>query len=80
MAVALQGDSVALWDQYQKTRDLGVRNSLVLRNMGLVYRLAGKYAPLVPEQSVRGMIRVINGLTMQDSGRFLDWQGNEIPW
>jgi RNA polymerase sigma-B factor len=49
MAVALQGDSVALWDQYQKTRDLGVRNTLVLRNMGLVYRLAGKYAPLVPD-------------------------------
>jgi NAD(P)-dependent dehydrogenase (short-subunit alcohol dehydrogenase family) len=42
--------------------------------------MGGAHAPLVPEQSVRGMIRVIDGLTLQGSGRFLDWQGNEIPW
>jgi NAD(P)-dependent dehydrogenase (short-subunit alcohol dehydrogenase family) len=42
--------------------------------------MGGADAPLVPEQSVEGMIRVIDALTMRDSGKFLDWQGNEIPW
>jgi NAD(P)-dependent dehydrogenase (short-subunit alcohol dehydrogenase family) len=42
--------------------------------------MGGAHAPLVPEQAVRGMIRVIDSLSLGDSGRFLDWQGNEIPW
>lgn len=37
-------------------------------------------APLEPEESISGMIRVIESLEMKDSGRFLDWKGNEIPW
>lgn len=37
-------------------------------------------APLEPSESIGGMIRVIDSLEMNDSGRFLDWQGNEVPW
>jgi NAD(P)-dependent dehydrogenase (short-subunit alcohol dehydrogenase family) len=37
-------------------------------------------APLEPAESIGGMIRVIESLTMEESGRFLDWQGNEVPW
>jgi NAD(P)-dependent dehydrogenase (short-subunit alcohol dehydrogenase family) len=37
-------------------------------------------APLEPAESVGGMMRVIGSLEMKDSGRFLDWQGNELPW
>jgi NAD(P)-dependent dehydrogenase (short-subunit alcohol dehydrogenase family) len=37
-------------------------------------------APLEPSDSIGGMIRVIESLKMKDSGRFLDWQGNELPW
>lgn len=37
-------------------------------------------APLEPAESVRGMIQVIDKLGMKDSGRFLDWQGDELPW
>jgi len=37
-------------------------------------------APLEPEESILGMIAVIDSLTIENSGRFLDWQGNQIPW
>jgi NAD(P)-dependent dehydrogenase (short-subunit alcohol dehydrogenase family) len=37
-------------------------------------------APLEPSESIGGMVHVIESLSMEDSGRFLDWKGNEIPW
>jgi len=37
-------------------------------------------APMHPEESVGGMLRVADSLTLEDSGRFLDWKGNEVPW
>lgn len=37
-------------------------------------------APLEPAESVGGMIRVLESLGMEDTGRFIDWQGNEHPW
>ncbi len=37
-------------------------------------------APLEPQVSIKGMIAVIESLNLQDSGKFLDWQGNELPW
>jgi RNA polymerase sigma factor (sigma-70 family) len=45
-ATLIERDTVALWDEYHRTRDVGIRNSLVLRNLGLVYRLANQHAPL----------------------------------
>ncbi|MBN1675796.1 MAG: SDR family oxidoreductase [Kiritimatiellae bacterium] len=42
--------------------------------------LGGSDAPLVPEQSIRGMIKVIDGLRLRDSGKFLDWRGRQIAW
>lgn len=37
-------------------------------------------APLEPSESIKGMIQVIEALKIDDSGRFLDWRGNELPW
>lgn len=37
-------------------------------------------APLEPHESIEGMLHVINSLEMRDTGRFLDWKGNEVPW
>ncbi len=37
-------------------------------------------APLMPEESIKGMINVMDSLTIEDTGKFLDWQGNEVPW
>lgn len=42
--------------------------------------LGGYNAPLVPEQSIRSMIRMIDAFTIENTGKFLDWQGRELPW
>ena len=42
--------------------------------------MGGAGATLSVDESVSGMLAVIDGLTLEDSGRFLDWNGQEIPW
>ena len=42
--------------------------------------MGGPEAPVTVEESVEGMIQVIDGLTVVDNGRFLDWNGEELPW
>ncbi|OGA42074.1 MAG: hypothetical protein A3G28_04215 [Betaproteobacteria bacterium RIFCSPLOWO2_12_FULL_68_19] len=42
--------------------------------------MGGKGAPLSPEESVRGLRKVIEGLEPGDSGRFLNHDGTPIPW
>ena len=37
-------------------------------------------APLEPSESISGMIKVLESLDMNDTGRFLDWTGRAIPW
>ncbi len=37
-------------------------------------------APLMPTESVNGMIKVIESLDIEDTGKFIDWKGNEMPW
>lgn len=41
--------------------------------------MGGKTAPLTPEESVQGMLRVIDGLTQASTGRFFDYSGKECP-
>ena len=43
-------------------------------------RMGGGAAPVPPEQSIRGMLRIIDGLMAEQSGRAFDFQGREIPW
>jgi hypothetical protein len=42
--------------------------------------LGGSRATMIPDESSRGMITVIDSLTIEDTGRYLDWQGRDIPW
>jgi len=42
--------------------------------------MGGESAPLAPEASVAGLRKVIQGLKRGDSGRFLAYDGAEIPW
>ena len=37
-------------------------------------------APLMPEESVNGMRKLIKNLSINDTGKFYDWQGNEMQW
>jgi NAD(P)-dependent dehydrogenase (short-subunit alcohol dehydrogenase family) len=42
--------------------------------------MGGTNALLTPHDSVAGLLRVIDSLQAGDSGRFLDWQGQTLPW
>lgn len=42
--------------------------------------MGGEQAPLQPADSVRGLLQVIDRVSMQESGSFLDWQGKPLPW
>ena len=42
--------------------------------------MGGAGATVTPEQSVSGLLRVIEGMKPADSGRFLDWRGQSLPW
>ncbi|KAI0393140.1 NAD(P)-binding protein [Xylariaceae sp. FL0594] len=36
--------------------------------------------PVTVEQSVEGLLRVIDGATKETSGKFLSWQGKDVAW
>lgn len=40
----------------------------------------GRTPPLTPEQSVDGMLHVLAGLKLADTGKFLKYDGSEVPW
>jgi NAD(P)-dependent dehydrogenase (short-subunit alcohol dehydrogenase family) len=42
--------------------------------------MGGDKAEVTPENSVAGMLRQVDQLDIQDSGRFLDWQGQVVSW
>ena len=42
--------------------------------------MGGPGAQITPDESVGGMLRVIDSLTIGDNGRFLGWDGKEMPW
>lgn len=36
--------------------------------------------PLDPPEVVKGMLRVVDGLTAEASGSFVSWEGEAVPW
>lgn len=42
--------------------------------------MGGSSAPLPVEESISGMIKVINNLSLQQHGSFLTWTGDINPW
>ncbi len=42
--------------------------------------MGGPGAQLEPEESARGLLAVIDGLATRDAGRYLRYDGSEIPW
>ncbi len=58
-------------------RGLGV---LVLHPGWVRTDMGGQEAPTSPADSVEGMRRVIDAFRREDSGRFLNFRGEELPW
>ncbi|HYW14712.1 MAG TPA: SDR family oxidoreductase [Allosphingosinicella sp.] len=55
--------------------------TLLLLHPGWVQTdMGGSQAPLQADESVSGMRRVIAGLARSESGAFLDYRGDPIPW
>lgn len=42
--------------------------------------MGGDGANVTPADAARGLLAVIEALSPDQSGRFLDWQGNALPW
>lgn len=42
--------------------------------------MGGENAPLELEGSINSIINVIDSLSIADTGKFLDWQRNEVQW
>lgn len=62
-----------------ETRSMGITCALL--HPGWVRtRMGGPTAPTPPEQSVAAMRRVIDSLGPEQSGRFFNHDGTEIPW
>ncbi|PMO29509.1 SDR family oxidoreductase [Vibrio breoganii] len=43
-------------------------------------RMGGPNALITIRESVHGLTKVIDGLTLEHSGQFLNFNGNEVPW
>ncbi len=43
-------------------------------------RMGGGSAPVASEDSISGMLRVIDGASMEESGGFFDFTGAVVPW
>ncbi len=63
-------------------RALADRGIVVLAlNPGWVRtEMGGTHADLSPDEAVAGLLAVIDGAAIADSGRFLDWRGEDVPW
>ena len=42
--------------------------------------MGGKAAPVQPEDSISGLLRIIDGLQPADSGEHFDFTGAKVPW
>ncbi len=54
--------------------------SVVLHPGWVKTEMGGSSAPTSVEESCRGLIKVIDNLTFQKSGKFFDFQGQSIEW
>lgn len=60
-------------------RERGIR--VVALHPGWVQtEMGGDGAQITVDESVTGLLRVIHGLAMDDSGRFIDWRGEAMAW
>ncbi len=55
--------------------------SLLILHPGWVKtRMGGEHAPIELEESVEGMLKLIYANSLEDSGRFVQYDGVDLPW
>ena len=69
---------------------IGKMLALSLREEGIIVlqqgpgwvktEMGGEGAEIMPEESISAMRRIFERVTIEDSGRFLNWNGEEMPW
>ena len=60
-------------------KPLGI--TVVLMHPGWVRTdMGGAAAPLDPDTSAQGIVRVLRGLSLADTGRYVTWEGQSLPW
>ena len=60
-------------------KDMGV-TSIVMHPGWVETRIGGPGADITDRVSVAGMLYVIDGLVIEQTGQFIDYQGNNLPW
>lgn len=60
-------------------RDRGI-TCVVLHPGWVRTEMGGSQAPLAVEDSVRGLVKVLTGVTVKDTGSFIAHDGSRIPW
>lgn len=58
----------------------GDLTSIVLHPGWVKTEMGGSNAPTTVEESVEGMLKVIARVSPADSGKFFDYEGEELPW
>ena len=53
---------------------------LILHPGWVKTRMGGEHAPVELVDSVEGMMKLINAQTLNDSGKFFQYDGVELPW
>lgn len=77
MSKAAQNMATALLSQALRERGITV----VALHPGWVQTdMGGKDAQIAPRESVQGLLKVIGGVSLEDSGRFFDWRGRDVAW
>jgi NAD(P)-dependent dehydrogenase (short-subunit alcohol dehydrogenase family) len=54
--------------------------TLVLHPGWVRTEMGGAQAPLLPRESARGLYKIISEADLGQSGRFLEYNGKEVPW
>jgi NAD(P)-dependent dehydrogenase (short-subunit alcohol dehydrogenase family) len=77
MSKAAQNMATALLSQALRERGITV----VALHPGWVQTdMGGKDAQIAPRESVQGLLKIIGGVSLEDSGRFFDWRGRDVAW
>ena len=81
LAQAAEG-FVARDGQTQLAQAVAARDIVVLAlHPGWVQtEMGGEHATVPTADAVAGLLRVIDGATLPQSGSFLDWRGEPLPW